>query len=77
MMLIRNHLLMNAAPACVQLCSQVVLVHEKQVTTSDNMAAFMCLWQEPISVKVVVKSKVTGHGITNSTWLTNIFIKPF
>ena len=36
---------------------------------------FMCLWQEPISVKVLVKSKVPGYGITNSTWLTNICIK--
>ena len=74
-MLICYHLLMNADPACVQRCSQTIIMYEKQGTISDKRIVFMCLWQEPISVRVLVKSKVPGYGITNSTWLTNICIK--
>ena len=73
--LICYHLLMNADPAGVQRCSQIIIMYEKQGTISDKRIVFMCLWQEPISVKVLVKSKVPGYGITNSTWLTNICIK--
>ena len=74
-MLICYHLLMNADPAGVERCSQTINMYEKQGTISDKRIVFMCLWQEPISVKVLVKSKVPGYGITNSTWLTNICIK--
>ena len=68
-------LLMNADPAGVQLCSQAIIMYEKQGTNSDRMIVFMCLWQEPISVKVLVKSKVSGYGIISSTWLILICIK--
>ena len=69
------HLLINADPAGVQLCSQAIIMYEKQGTTSDRMIVFMCLWQEPIPVKVFVKSKVPGYGIISSTWLILICIK--
>ena len=64
------HLLMNADLAGVQLCFQTIITCEKQGTISDKMIVFMCLWQEPISVKVVVQ----GYGMTISTWLTNTCI---
>ena len=63
------HLLMNADPAGVQLYSQTIIMYEKLVTNSDRVIVFMCLWQEPISVTVLVKSKVSGYGIISSTWL--------
>ena len=66
---------MNADPAGVQLCSQAIIMYEKQGTNSDRMIVFMCLWQEPIPVKVLVKSKVPGYGIISSTWLILICIK--
>ena len=69
---------MNADPAGVQLCSQAVIMYEKQGTNSDRMIVFMCLWQlwqVPITVKVLVKSKVPGYGIISSTWLILICIK--
>ena len=69
------HLLMNADPAGVQLCSQAIIMYEKQGTNSDTMIVFMCLWQEPIPVKVLVKSKVPGYGMISSTWLILICIK--
>ena len=69
------NLLMNADPAGVQLCSQAIIMCEKQGTNSDRVIAFMCLWQEPISAKVLVKSKVPGYGIISSTWLIIICIK--
>ena len=58
---------MNADPAGVQHCSHVIIMYEKQGMISDKLIVFMCLWQEPISVKVLVKSKVPDYGITNST----------
>ena len=61
-MLICYHLLMNADPAGVQR-SQIIIMYEKQGTISDQRIVFMCLWQEPISVKVLLKSKVPGYGI--------------
>ena len=57
------------------ICSQAIIMYEKQGTNSDRMIVFMCLWQEPISVKVLVKSKVSGYGIISSTWLILICIK--
>ena len=69
------HLLMNADPAGVQLCSQAIIMYEKQGTYSDTMIVIMCLWQEPIPVKVLVKSKVPGYGMISSTWLILICIK--
>ena len=38
------YLLMNAAPAGVQLCSQAVIMYEKQDTISDKMVVFICPW---------------------------------
>ena len=42
-----------------------------------RVIVFRCLWQEPISVKVLVKSKVPGYGyeIISSTWLIIICLK--
>ena len=70
------HLLMNADPTGV-LCSQAIIMYEKQGTNSDKMVVFVCLWQKPVSVKIVVKSTVPGYGKTKLTWLTNICIKSF
>ena len=66
---------MNADPAGVQLCSQAINIYEKQGANSDRMIVFMCQWQEPMPVKVLVKSKVPGYGIISSTWLILICIK--
>ena len=66
---------MNADPAGVHPCFQTIIVYEKQGTISGKKVDLMCPWQEPIWVKAVAKSKVPGYGITNSTWLTNIYIK--
>ena len=63
---------MNADLVGVQHCSQIIITYEKQGTILDKKIVFMCLWQELILVKVVVKIKVPGYGITLSTWLTNI-----
>ena len=74
-MLICNHLLMNADPAGIQLCSEVIIMYEKHGTISDKIIVFMCLWLERISAKFVVKWKVPGYGIKHSIWLTNTCIK--
>ena len=63
---------MNADLVGVQHCSHIIITYEKQGTILDKKIVFVCLWQELILVKVVVKSKVPGYGITLSTWLTNI-----
>ena len=69
------HLLMNADLAGVQLCSQAIIMYEKQGTNSDRMIVSMWLWQEPISVKVLTKSKVPGYRIISSTWFILICIQ--
>ena len=69
------HLLMNADPAGLQLCSQVIIMYEKQGTISDDMIVFMCLWQEPISVKLLVKLEVPGYWLVSWTCLITISIK--
>ena len=56
----------------MQYCPHIIITYEKQGTIPDKMVIFMCLWQELISIKVVVKSKMPSYGITLSTWLTNI-----
>ena len=60
---------MNADPVGVQLCPQAIIMYEKQGTNSDGVIVFMCIWQEPKSVEVLVKSNVAGYGIISSTWL--------
>ena len=52
-----RHLLLNADPTGFQLFSQTIIMYEKQGTNSDKMIVFMCIWQEPISVKFLVKYK--------------------
>ena len=66
---------MNADPAGLQLCSQVIIMYEKQGTISDDMIVFMCLWQEPISVKLLVKLEVPGYWLVSCICLITISIK--
>ena len=61
----------------VQLCSQALIMYKKQGTKSDKMIVFMCLWQEPLSVKVLVKPKVPGYVIIRLAWLITICTKSF
>ena len=55
---------MNAELVGVQDCSQIIITYEMQGTILDKKIVFMWLWQELILVKIVVKSKVPGYGIT-------------